>query len=77
MFCVSNLRHLVEEIQIMARFDHPNVMKLLGVSVSRSSAFLIMPFMAQGSLLSYLRKRRTDFTIDNVDMTELVLFPCI
>ena len=57
----------------MARFDHPNVMKLLGVSVTRSNIFLVMPFMAHGSLLTYLRKRRTDFTIDNVEMTELVM----
>ena len=57
----------------MAKFDHPNVMKLLGVSVNKSgNLFLVMPFMAQGSLLSYLRKNRAELIIENEDMTELV-----
>ena len=56
----------------MARFDHPNVMKLLGVTISGNKTFIIMPFMSQGSLLSYLRKRRAELTIDNADTTEMV-----
>ena len=57
----------------MANFDHPNVMKLLGVSISEGQTpFIVMPFMAQGSLLSYLRKNRPQLTVENEDMTELV-----
>ena len=56
----------------MARFDHPNVMKLIGVSLSMDTIpFLVMPFMANGSLLSYLRKNRPELTVKN-DMAELV-----
>ena len=73
MFSSSDLKHLVEESQIMSKFDHPNVMKLLGVTISQSKTLLIvMPFMAQGSLLSYLRKYRADLTVENEEMTELV-----
>ena len=69
----SDLQHLVEESQIMSRFDHPNVMKLLGVSISMGrTLYVIMPFMAQGSLLSYLRKNRADLTVENEDMVDLV-----
>ena len=59
----------------MAKFDHPNVMKLLGVSISKGRTLLVvMPFMAQGSLLSYLRKNRADLTVENEDMVDLVSY---
>ena len=58
---------------MMTRFNHLNVMKLLGVSVSQDKTlYLVMPFMDQGSLLSYLKKRRQDLTVENEEMTELV-----
>ena len=58
---------------MMTRFNHLNVMKLLGVSVSQDKTlYLVMPFMDQGSLLSYLKKRRPDLTVENEEMTELV-----
>ena len=73
MFSSSDLKHLVEESQIMSKFDHPNVMKLLGVTISQSKTLLIvMPFMAQGSLLSYLRKNRADLTVENEEIMDLV-----
>ena len=72
-FSASDLQSLVEESQIMARFDHPNIMKLLGVTITKNKSFIIMPFMAQGSLLSYLRKHRADLTIHNAELTEMVI----
>ena len=73
MFSSSDMRHLIEESQMMTRFNHLNVMKLLGVSVSQDKTlYLVMPFMDQGSLLSYLKKRRPDLTVENEEMTELV-----
>ena len=57
----------------MSRFNHPNVMKLLGVSINvGKTLYVIMPFMAQGSLLSFLRKNRADLTVENEDMIDLV-----
>ena len=56
----------------MARFDHPNVMKLLGVSISKSTTLLvIMPYMAQGSLLTFLRKNRDELTFDVKESLQL------
>ena len=71
MFTSSGLKQLAEESQVMARF---NVMKLLGVAISQTSQtlFVVMPFMAQGSLLSYLKKYRTELTVGNEEMTDKV-----
>ena len=53
---------ILKEIRQMKNFDHPNVMKLIGVckanGVSGGAPSIIMPYMARGSLLSYLRKER-------------------
>lgn len=43
----------------MYKFDHPNVLKLLGVCLDGGPApYIIMPFMANGSLSAYLKKER-------------------
>ena len=57
----------------MTKFDHMNVIKLIGVSPhNRDSLYIVMPFMIHGSLLSYLRKNRADLTILTEDDLELV-----
>lgn len=57
----------------MAKFNHLNVMKLIGVCpYVRDSLYIVMPYMAHGSLLSYLRKHRADMTIVSEDNAELV-----
>ena len=66
------MRHLAEESKLMAKFDHPNVIGLIGVSLSNKTPFLVMPYMANGCLLSYLRKNRTELTVENESSTELV-----
>ena len=74
MFSTSELKHLIEESQIMSKFNHPNVMKLLGVAISRrhETLYVLMPYMTQGSLLSYLKKYRTDLMVEYEDMTDSV-----
>ena len=53
----------------MKRFDHPNVISLIGVCTDAGPApYIIMPFMSNGSLLSYLKKHRTELLLpDNTD----------
>ena len=48
----------------MKGFEHPNVLNLIGVSIDTGeSPYIIMPYMANGSLLSYLKKERPMLTI--------------
>ena len=58
----SDVRVAMQEIIKMKDFKHQNVMSLIGVSLgtamSGGAPSIIMPYMARGSLLSYLRKER-------------------
>ena len=50
---------MVTEVSKMKEFDHPNVMSLIGVCLDAGPGVsIVMPFMANGSLLDYLRKER-------------------
>ena len=43
----------------MVKFDHPNVLNLIGICLDGGPApFIIMPFMANGSLLAYIKRNR-------------------
>ena len=71
---------MTDEIQKMKLFDHPNVMTLIGVCVSIGGGpAIIMPYMENGSLLSYLRKDKEniimndDQDLDTVSCVLLVL----
>ncbi len=57
----------------MMVFNHPNVLSLIGVCVDAGKApYLVMPYMANGSLLSYLRNERPNLTIADEAGDELV-----
>ena len=44
----------------MYTLDHPNVLTLRGVCLDGGTApYIIMPFMANGSLLAYLKNNRS------------------
>ena len=74
LFNSNDVKHLVEESRIMAKFDHPHVLNLLGISFDMNKTpFLVMPFMANGSLLSHLRKNRKELTAKDEDVAELVI----
>ena len=51
----------------MSRFKHAHVMGLIGVCLDAGPApYIVMPYMANGSLLQYLKKERLNlvFTQD-------------
>ena len=53
------VRGLLNECTKMSSFDHPNVLTLVGVCLDGGTApFIIMPYMENGNLLTYLRKNR-------------------
>ena len=56
---------MLKECAKMKDFNHPNVLTLKGVCLDGGPApFIIMPFMANGSLLSYLKDNRKTLVLD-------------
>ena len=64
----TTVRELMKECSKMYKFDHPNVLTLKGVCLDGGPApFIIMPFMANGSLITYLHKKRDSLVITKGD----------
>ena len=56
---------LLKECAKMHEFDHPNVLRMIGVCLDGGPApYIIMPYMANGSLLSYLKEERANLILD-------------
>ena len=65
----------VEESLKMSRFKHSHVMGLIGVCLDAGSApFIIMPFMANGSLLTYLKRERDNLVLSKEKDLDEVYF---
>ena len=45
------------EASVMTSLSHPNLVKLIGVSVDEKPVYIITEFMEKGSLIEYLRSR--------------------
>ena len=58
----------------MYKFDHPNVLTLTGVCLDGGPApYIIMPFMAHGSLLSYLKQERQNLVVESNNASDDVV----
>ena len=69
----NEINKIMEESVKMKLFNHPNVMNLIGVCIDAGPApYIVMPFMANGSLLSYLRKERPNLLLDENTDEDLV-----
>jgi len=58
---LDSMAEMVAETAIMKLFDHPNILKLLGVCVDSSDDDMlkaILPYMANGDLKSFLKRSR-------------------
>ena len=54
----------MDESLKMKHFDHPNVLGLIGVCLDAGPApYVVMPYMANGSLLHYLKKERKNIVL--------------
>ena len=52
----------------MRKFNNPHVLTLSGVCLDGGPApYIIMPFMAKGSLLDYLKKNRGTLVVSHVN----------
>ena len=70
---MNDLSSMMGEILKMQGFHHPHVMTLIGVSFDANhTPSMVMPFMANGSLLSYLKNNRSAFLISEAADEETV-----
>ncbi|XP_015430679.1 PREDICTED: tyrosine-protein kinase Fps85D isoform X2 [Dufourea novaeangliae] len=49
-------RKFLQEGRILKQYDHPNVVKLIGICVQKQPIMIVMELVPGGSLLTYLRK---------------------
>ena len=62
----SMVKDMMKECSRMSEFSHVNVLTLKGVCLDGGPApYIIMPFMANGSLLAYLKKNRMSLVISH------------
>ena len=58
----------------MHKFEHKNVLTLRGVCLDGGPApYIIMPFMANGSLLAYLKNNRSTLLVSSKEQNEVNL----
>ena len=53
----KELQDFLAEAAVMTSLSHPNLVKLIGVSVDQKPVYIITEFMEKGSLIEYLRSR--------------------
>ena len=69
-FTPNDVQSMMDEVLKMQSFNHPHVMTLIGVCLDSGPGLdLVVPYMANGSLLAYLRKERPN--LDLKDDAEL------
>lgn len=52
-------RKFLQEGRILKQYDHPNIVKLIGICVQKQPIMIVMELVPGGSLLNYLRKNAT------------------
>ena len=67
----SDREKVIAEINKMKNLHHLNVMPLIGVCLDAGKGIsIVMPYMANGNLLDYLKKERANLYIkSNLDPT--------
>uniref|UniRef100_A0AAY4AQC0 Tyrosine-protein kinase receptor n=1 Tax=Denticeps clupeoides TaxID=299321 RepID=A0AAY4AQC0_9TELE len=67
----------LKEAHLMSQFDHPNILRLLGVCLENEPQYLILELMEGGDLRSYLRGARPSAThgalLDLADLLNISL----
>ncbi|XP_055679787.1 tyrosine-protein kinase Fer isoform X2 [Lutzomyia longipalpis] len=55
-------RKFLQEGRILKQYDHPNIVKLIGICVQKQPIMIVMELVPGGSLLNFLRKHKTTLT---------------
>ncbi len=63
---MSDVESMVCEVIKMQDFDHPHVMSLIGVCLDAGPGIaIVMPYMANGSVIGYLKRERNSLELDD------------
>ena len=66
----DDTKNMIRECVLIHNFDHPNVISLIGLCLDAGpSPYIILPFMENGSLLSYVKNNRA-ILLTNTDTDE-------
>ena len=64
----DDLKAFLDESLKMKELCHPNVMNLLGVCLDAGpTPYIVLPFMENGDLLSYIKKHRESLLVTECD----------
>ncbi|KAF5305505.1 hypothetical protein FQA39_LY01596 [Lamprigera yunnana] len=55
-------KKFLQEGRILKQYDHPNIVKLIGICVQKQPIMIVMELVPGGSLLTFLRKNATILT---------------
>ena len=62
---MGDLQSMLSEVSKMCELSHPNIMNLVGVCTGLTQGpGIVMPYMANGSLLDYLKKERKNLYLE-------------
>ena len=65
LYSNADMQSMFSEAIQMVELSHPNVMSLIGVCVDGTQGpSIVMPYMANGSLLDYLKKERKNLYLE-------------
>lgn len=51
-------RDFLQEAKLLANFDHPNIVHLIGICLDRGSTLIVMELMLGGDLIRYMQENR-------------------
>jgi proto-oncogene tyrosine-protein kinase ROS len=60
------------EARFMSNFQHPNILRLLGVCLDNNPQYMIMELMEGGDLLTFIRASRRDLDHSTLTLSDLV-----
>ena len=73
LFTPNDVQCMLDEVLKMQYFNHSHVMPLLGVCLDAGPGVtIIMPYMANGSLLSHLKNDRENLLLSQAADPEIV-----
>ncbi|XP_049820478.1 tyrosine-protein kinase Fer isoform X2 [Aethina tumida] len=55
-------KKFLQEGRILKQYDHPNIVKLIGICVQKQPIMIVMELVPGGSLLTFLRKKSSTLT---------------